>query len=316
MSRADSYEHLKKLLQVFSDRYPDTLYHYTNADGISGIIDNHEVWMSNTAFMNDPTELKALENAKDIGPSDFTRGAVGEEWPRMKERGWPNYYYMASFSKKRDSLAQWRAYGKFCIRFDAGKLAVIRRQISLYECLYTKDAIREWILAKEKIPEWDNLPDEELQRSSAAYNLLYLARMKYKNEDFSAEEEIRLVTTSRHYWPYSDTPEEYEDDLPIHFRPHRLCGFVPYLKLIDPKGDDHPLGTKETETKETEMRMKERKLNCEAAPAQRKLLPITEVIVGPMAYQEEAKTACKILLSERGYKEVPVTVSNISYREI
>ena len=252
----------KKLLQDFSDPYPDRLYHYTNADGISGIIDSHEIWMSNTAFMNDPTELKALENAKDIRDSDFTRGAVKEEWRRMKDRSGidrPNYY-MASFSKKPASLGQWRAYGKFCIGFEAGKLAVIRRKISLYECLYTEDDIRKWILAKEKIPEWGNLPDEE-QRRDAAYNLLYVARMKYKNEAFSAEEEIRLVTTSHHYWLYQNTPEGYEDDRPIHFRPHGLYGPVPYLKLIEPKSNNRP-----QETKETEMQMKERKLNGEARP--------------------------------------------------
>jgi len=117
----------------------------------------------------------------------------------------------------------------------------------------------------------------------------------------------QLVTTSHHYWLYQNTPEGYEDDLPIHFRPHGLYGPVPYLKLIEPKSNNRP-----QETKETEMQMKERKLNGEAAPTQRALLPITEVIVGPMAYQREAKTACEILLSERGYKRVPVTVSGHS----
>jgi hypothetical protein len=39
MSRADKYEHLKKLIQAFSDRCEGTVYHYTSADGISGIID-------------------------------------------------------------------------------------------------------------------------------------------------------------------------------------------------------------------------------------------------------------------------------------
>ena len=58
--------------------------------------------------------------------------------------------------------------------------------------------------------------------------------------------------------------------------------------------------------------MKERKLKEEAKA--RELLPITEVIVGPMAYRREAETACKILLHERGYKQVPVTKSDIPYR--
>ena len=215
---------------------------------------------------------------------------------------------MASFSRKRDSLEQWRAYGNFCIGFDARKLAIRGDTYSYTNASIPKMILRKWILAKQRIPEWTSLPDE--QRDNAAYNLLYVASMKYKNKHFRAEEEIRLVATSHHNWFYSNTPGGYEDDLPIHFRPHRLYGFpVPYLKFfIERKSNNRPQGTQETETQ-----MKERKLKEEAAK-QRELLPITEVIVGPMAYQREAKTACEILLSERGYKQVPVNLSGIPYR--
>ena len=156
-----------------------------------------------------------------------------------------------------------------------------------------------------------SLPDED-QRNNAAYNLLYVASMKYKNKCFSTEEEIRLVATSYHNWDYLTSPGRHEDDLPIHFRPHRLYGFpVPYLKFfIERESNNRPQGTQETEPQ-----WKERKLNEEAAKP-RELLPITEVIVGPMAYQREAITACNILLSERGYKQLPVTVSDIPYRGI
>jgi hypothetical protein len=315
MSRADKYEHLKKLLQAFSESYRGAIYHYTSADGISGIIDKHEIWMSNTTFMNDTTELKALENAagklKDL---DFTNDAVKEEWRRMVDRKGLNEtrqpdYYMASFSRRKDSLEQWRAYGNFCIGFDARRLKLaLSRHIFLYKCLYTPNDIRKWILAKERIPEWTSLPDE--QRDNAAYNLVHVAPMKYKNKHFSTEEEIRLVAISHHNWVYANSPGMYEDDLPIHFRPHRLYGFpVPYLKFfIERKSNNRPQGTQETEAQ-----MKERKMNEEAAK-QRELLPITEVIVGPMAHQKEARIACEILLSERGYKQVPVTESEIPYR--
>ena len=313
MSRADKYEHLKKLIQAFSEPYRGTVYHYTSAEGISGIIDKHEIWMSNTAFMNDTTELKELEKATGIKDSDFTNDAVKEECRGRGPQAGSyerNQYYMASFSRKKDSLEQWRAYGNFCIGFDATELAK-KRRISLYECLYTEDAIRKWILAKEQIIKGTSLPDED-QRNNAAYNLLYVASMKYKNKHFRNEEEIRLVATSYHNWGYLTSPGMHEDDLPIHFRPHRLYGFpVPYLKFfIERESNNRPQGTKETETQ-----WKERKLKEEAAK-QRELLPITEVIVGPMAYQREAKTACEILLSERGYKRVPVTVSGIPYRGI
>jgi hypothetical protein len=310
MSRADKYETLGKLIQAFSEPYEGTVYHYTSADGISGIIDKHEIWMSNTTFMNDTTELKAIENATGLTDNDFTNAAVKEHWHKMVDRTRTNEmtepnYYMASFSRKRDSLEQWRAYGNFCIGFEAGKLAIIRKKIFLYECLYTEDELRKWILAKERIPEWTSLPDE--QRDNAAYNLVHVVPMKYKNKHFSTEEEIRLVAISHHNWAYANSPGMYEDDLPIHFRPHRLYGFpLPYLKFfIERKSNNRPQGTQETEPQ-----MKQRKLNAE----QRELLPITEIIVGPMAYQREAKTACEILLSERGYKQVTVRVSGIPYR--
>src|ERR1035437_2968896 len=167
MSRADKYEHLKKLIQAFSEPYQGTVYHYTGADGISGIVDKHQIWMSNTAFMNDTTELKALENATDI-LNDSTNDAGKEELLGMIHRAGTNGmtqpdYYMASFSKRIDSLEQWRAYGNFCIGFDAGKLAT-RRHVFLYECLYTENDIRKCILEKESIPEWSSLPDEDQRR--------------------------------------------------------------------------------------------------------------------------------------------------------
>jgi hypothetical protein len=52
----------------------------------------------------------------------------------------------------------------------------------------------------------------------------------------------------------------------------------------------------------------------EEGKKERKLLPITEVIVGPMAHQKEARAAYEILLAERGYKSVGVSVSSIPYR--
>ena len=61
--------------------------------------------------------------------------------------------------------------------------------------------------------------------------------------------------------------------------------------------------------------MKERRLEEENAKI-RELLPIKEILVGPMRdqEQEEAKLACEILLSEKGYEGVEVKASEIPYR--
>jgi hypothetical protein len=263
--------------------------------------------------MNDTTELKMLQNAEAIfKDNDFANDAVKREWRETLERQRFNRnrqtdYYMASFSWKKDLLEQWRAYGNFCIGFDAKKLAV-KRRVFLYSCLYTENDIRRWVLKKEKIDEWKGLADDEEKRNGA-YNLFYVASMKYKNKHFKSEKEIRLIASSPHNWLYENSPEMYEDDLPIHFRRHPLYGFpVPYVKFFV----EHESDESTKRMKETEKEMKERKLKEEGTKP-RKLLPITEIIVGPMAHQKEAKAACEILLSERGYKKVRVTESNIPY---
>jgi hypothetical protein len=302
---------LGEIRQAFSEQYSGTVYHYTSADGVAGMISNHEIWMSNTAFMNDTTELRTLQDDRSIlKDSDFTNEYVRHAWNNMQQRrSFDTNYYMASFSRAKDLLEQWRAYGSFCIGFDSKKLR-LRKGVSLYHCLYTAKDIRKWILSREKKEEWWNNSLKKIEKKLFAFSLIYIAFMKYKNAHFKNEKEVRLITISNHNWSYDNSPEMYEHDLPIHVRRHPLYGFpVPYVKFFieqDSTGDVKKVKVKE-------MEMKTRKLKEEGTKG-RKLLPITEVIVGPVAYQKEAKAACEILLAEKGYKNVQVSVSNIPYR--
>ena len=62
------------------------------------------------------------------------------------------------------------------------------------------------------------------------------------------------------------------------------------------------------------MRMKKRKLDEETSMT-RRLLPIEEVLIGPMLHQKEAEIACNILLKNKGYtKKDILNVSDIPYR--
>jgi len=306
---AVEYDLLIKVMHEISEPCKGTVYHYTSADGIAGIIDNHEIWMSNTAFMNDKTELRMLrDNPTILNENDFTNEHVRNAWRNMSEqRYFDTNYYMASFSMAKDLLEQWRAYGCFCIGFDAKKL-LMKEGISFYRCLYTAKDIKKWILKKEKIKSQDKLKNDE--KALLAFNVLYIAAMKYKNEHFKNEKEVRLITTSSHNWFYQNSPEMYENDLPIHVRRHAKYEYpVPYVKLFfEEEGKDD-----RRKVKEKEMEMKARKLKDEPTK-QRKPLPITEVVVGPVEYQKEAKAACEILLADRGYKSVKVSLSNIPYR--
>lgn len=96
------------------------LYHYTNAEGLQGIIKNQNVWFTSFTHLNDPTELEygmsiASELLSEIGKgsegiikmfceivnSKFTLQDISDVFG----------FFVASFSRDRDDLGQWRAYG-------------------------------------------------------------------------------------------------------------------------------------------------------------------------------------------------------------
>ncbi|MBN1506968.1 MAG: DUF2971 domain-containing protein [Sedimentisphaerales bacterium] len=292
------------------------VYHYTSAEGLRGIVGNSEIWLTNAAFVNDTTECRAfwdLTRDQALGSGPFANEHVQEQWESSKTHRWEdNDYYIASFSRAPDLLEQWRAYGSFCIGFDASKL--IKTEFHLYDCVYDAPAIKEWIRQKSSIGQWNgNCLDDQAKRAGAS-NLLFAASMKYKNAHYEAEKEVRLISVSTHNMSRGGYPLWiFEKEPPIHFRDHRTYGLpVPYVKFFltaNPEGDNRsnvPNG-------ESPTKMRTRKLEQERIQS-KVLLPVTEVRVGPMMCQREAKVACEILLQASGYENVAVNASDIPYR--
>jgi hypothetical protein len=305
---------LRCLIASFADSYDGLIYHYTSPEGLRGIIDSGELWLTNTAFVNDTTEGIALKKKRILIKESYLENKfVQTAWSRFingKDIE-DNVHYMISFSKKKDSLDQWRAYGGYCIGFEAKEL--VRRGFHLYECVYRKDEIKAWILEKEGLSKWKgcNLDDE--RRKAAAYNLIYTASKKYKNNHYKSEQEVRLMAVSSHSWEYPHSPGMYEKDPPIHFRDHPAYKLpVPYVKFFVSKDDEGPSKDyDDTDMMEQEIKAEKHKVEAEQ---ERGLLPIKEVGIGPMANQKDAELACQILLKERGYKDVEIIPSKIPYR--
>ena len=238
---------------------------------------------------------------------NFTNENVRDCWNNYLRHSDNNYNnYIASFSKTRASLDQYRAYGNFCLGFDVNGLR--SPYSNLYQCVYKKEEIRKWILEKEKVKEWEgrSLSDQFLR--GAAFSLISAASRKYKNDSFSNEEEVRLISVSNHTWEYyPNSSSMFADEPPIHFRDHLTYKMpIPYVKYFIRSKQDIVWG-------ETYGESKERKLRYEK-DIKRDSLPITEILIGPMLHQEEAVIACKILLSDMGYKNVKVSALDIPYR--
>lgn len=309
-------EQYDSLIKTFDDPCPDRIYHYTSAEGLRGIIENSEIWLTNVAFVNDKTECRALQNEKDLFTnSDFTCEYLKRRWNDfIKRESEERDTYIASFSTLKGSLDQWRAYGTFCIGFDAKEL-LSRVGFYFYQCVYHKNDIKKWILEKSTVQEWkgSNLNDE--WKSGAAYHLIYIAATrKFKHWAFEQENEVRIIAVSHPTWEFPNSPSLYAHDPPIYYRDHPILRLpVPYVKLFnaDTNTSDHTLHNTSTETC---MGMKDRKRESEKTITTRRLLPIKEVVIGSMAHQREAKIACEMLLKDKGYDNVVVDAKDIPFR--
>lgn len=320
----EQYKYYSKLMNKFSDPCRKILYHYTSAESFKGIIENNELWLTNIEFVNDLTECKALQTKKTLFQnSKFKTKDVLERWNDYVGRDFSDEFsdgfvntrniknmYIISFSTENDeSLSQWRAYGSYRIGFDFKIFK--KRMPKLYKCVYREKDIKGWILKKDRLEEWDKL-DNSYMKEAAAYNLIDIASRKFKNKYFKDEKEFRMIKESAATWDYPDEPEIYLPQPPIHFRNRPGYSLpVPYVKFFyrdkeqQPKVQSIPCRSYEE--------MKEFKINEELTIA-RELLPIKEVMIGPIPNRKKEKIACEIFLKDHGFHNVKVGTSDIPYR--
>lgn len=92
------------------------MYHYTSLEGFQGIVESEDLWLTESAFMNDASEIEhGIELSREVFEVVATNGSpianvLGQlttlpisERPRIN---------VACFSSARDNLSQWRAYSK------------------------------------------------------------------------------------------------------------------------------------------------------------------------------------------------------------
>lgn len=112
------------------DMLPGTVYHYTNAAGLKGILTDCALWATNFSFLNDPSEIhygrelviRILCTMQERIGSAESSGLLQAINERFRELA-VSEVYVCSFTTCHDDLNQWRAYGtateaRYCIGFD------------------------------------------------------------------------------------------------------------------------------------------------------------------------------------------------------
>jgi hypothetical protein len=128
------------------------VYHYTSLEALHGIVKKGALWASDASHLNDRAELRyALENMRFLMSNSRHLRSSQQPLDAIFRPGLARQF-VACFSKARDQLSQWRAYGKrigVSIAFDRSHLdhALGGRRGEAFDCLYLKS------------PEFDILRD-------------------------------------------------------------------------------------------------------------------------------------------------------------
>jgi hypothetical protein len=158
------------------------LYHYTNAQGLYGMLSTGRVWATNVGFLNDPSEMRyaaqlirsvVLEEAAKLQlalPAHEKKLSLSNLFPQLFASNSPEEWidtllktfesqgdvYMTCFCAKHDLLSQWRGYGAkgdgYAMGFDAKRIGVpdgkadgVRLRRVIYEPRVQKQIVRDWV---------------------------------------------------------------------------------------------------------------------------------------------------------------------------
>lgn len=240
------------------DTENEQLYHYTNGEGLLGILKSGCLWATHVSFLNDSQEHKigwttyrqALKEVKDGGANEPVRQLAATAIMRLDEveEAGPlaahDAHFVTSFSEERDDLAQWRGYGgrgpRFCVAFKKATLeglaanGVIRFDKVSYDAASARaqmkaqfidaagEMVRRWLTPPSPYTHPNSIHSPEFWSLARAIVLPAVAFLK--DDGFEREAEWRLHATGA---TLSD------DQLGFRAGPSYL---VPYAAIPLPEG--------------------------------------------------------------------------------
>jgi len=329
---------------------PREIWHYTDANGLLGMVRDRCLWAGCTDFMNDEKEaIKGFDMLRERW------GRHGSENPGPEKRetieqviadmaNSRNRQFIVSASEHSDSLTMWRNYGReavsYAVQLDPGK-RLVPVTISKY-----RDT-EEWPYASadyldpysEEVTDEDGTVHSELVNDPDA--IQSRQRTGWQEVEYSSKRQIEIVDRVAteilaHQRKVDESGEHY---------PATLSKFIHHmhweekLTLIKDSGflDEHEsrlhfFGVKPewrfvhyrptalgvtpyvilTEAKD--QASEHDGLGFEAYEPEVRQLPILRVSIGPTRYPDLAEKGLRSLLNENGYKDVQILRSEIPFR--
>ncbi len=296
---------------------PDVIHHYTDTNGLLGIINSNMLWASNAAYLNDEKEIEyaasvargALETVLDGRGYDLTENDNAAVAKLSVEQTLDAVHsaiesYVVCFCRSGDLLSQWRGYGtvggSFAIGFDTKALGRRFSQSNppfrLVKVEY--DPTRQIQLIEWLVGQWFdfvitndvcNIPpagtpetpiSAEVLMQSIFPLLLGNIAASLKHPSFAEEDEYRLL-----YNIFSYRNDQERSLLPLKFR-NKGGLVVPYVEFAQ-RNEEYAMTR----------------------------LPIGSIRSGPHPYPQLAKSgAQKFLENSQWHTSVTVDTSYIPLR--
>ena len=185
------------------------LYHYTNAHAILNIVRTRKFWATQSGFLNDGLEGKLIEEVIEsmakcpsVWNLDLEEKIVQAAIEHLK---CGHIFYVASFSRRLDTLAQYRMYcpptGGYVLGFPRSYLASVGNLVDVEygrktQWKWCRDYLASFAEAAKAIDSPD-LSARELAAALSAQPQWSKSRsqksIRCKADEFSAEEEVRLL---------------------------------------------------------------------------------------------------------------------------
>jgi len=279
------------------------LWHYTAGDSLINIIESGVLFATQVSCLNDSTEvrysggvlLNAIERVhKKEGLNEVVRSfldrmaAALADQPDAPSHA-PSPYFVSCFSEKGDDLSQWRAYSGgengYAIGFRASGLFGAPNSI-VVRVNYDKELHRK--IAEQVAEATVRFFESGLERNRA------------------------------------ESPEKWADEFLVEWG-HRVANLGPLVKDEGFSGEKEYRLVHELQFREMgSVRFRQKKTllsrylplsHPQAVASRAPLLPIAEVKIGPSRHKELSAVSVRTLLSQFGYGNLSVTLSEIPFQE-
>ncbi|UTL86305.1 DUF2971 domain-containing protein [Serratia marcescens] len=266
------------------------IYHYTDLNGLQGIVENHCLRATNLYFLNDEEEMHhgiaAFENALNYLNEELSQESIKilRHTLAIHRLNQARHNYNISFCQKSDLLSQWRGYAAtqgVCLEFDSDKLEsaldyqdyqVLSRGVFYTSRNSTLEAKAEILtfLKEENIIEISK--ENKLFEYKSASQLVTRLTPFFKHDSFKEESEYRIVI------------QPNIKAAPVKFRVNQH-GLIPYLEV------------------------KARQDNAFDGR-----LPLESVKIGPCKNRAFMKQGIEFLLNYNGYKKTKLSFTDVPFR--